>query len=105
MPLPTWLFSSCLELCDNLIPLALLSLRAGGFKTGVNFGHDPQGKTLGILGMGRIGHAIKAHCDPFSLKTGYHNHNPLSGEQAEGTEYVSFHRPIEESDIISINVL
>lgn len=55
--------------------------------------------------MGRIGHAIKARCDPFSLKTGYHNHNPLSGEQAEGAEYVSFHGPIEESDIISINVL
>ncbi|KAJ5736369.1 uncharacterized protein N7483_001494 [Penicillium malachiteum] len=61
-------------------------------------------KTLGLLGMGRIGRAIKARCDPFGLKTVYHNRNPLSAEQAAGTEYVSFEKLLEESDIISINV-
>lgn len=81
-----------------------MSLRAGSFKTAVDFGHDPQGKTLGILGMGRIGRAIKTRCDPFGLKTVYHNRNPLSAEQAAGAEYVSFSKLIEESDIISINV-
>ena len=83
---------------------ALSALRMGKFKAGVDFGHDPQGKTLGILGMGRIGRAIKARCDPFGLKTVYHNRNPLSFEQAAGAEYVSFDKLIEESDIISVNV-
>ncbi|PWY80856.1 hypothetical protein BO94DRAFT_602257 [Aspergillus sclerotioniger CBS 115572] len=83
---------------------AMSALRAGKFKAGVDFGHDPQGKTLGILGMGRIGRAIKARCDPFGLKTVYHNRNPLSAEQAAGAEYVSFDKLIEESDIISVNV-
>ncbi|KAL3469807.1 D-isomer specific 2-hydroxyacid dehydrogenase [Aspergillus californicus] len=83
---------------------AISSLRAGKFKKGVEFGHDPQGKTLGILGMGRIGRAIKHRCDPFALKTVYHNRNPLSAEQAAGAEYVSFEKLITESDIISINV-
>ncbi|PYI20035.1 2-hydroxyacid dehydrogenase [Aspergillus violaceofuscus CBS 115571] len=83
---------------------AMQALHAGKFKTGVDFGHDPQGKTLGILGMGRIGRAIKARCDPFGLKTVYHNRNPLSAEQAAGAEYVSFNKLVEESDIISVNV-
>ncbi|KAJ6021421.1 hypothetical protein N7540_006925 [Penicillium herquei] len=87
----------------QLIP-AMVALRAGEFKKGVEFGHDPQGKTLGILGMGRIGRAIKARCDPFGLKTVYHNRNPLLAEQAAGAEYVSFDKLLEESDIISINV-
>ena len=83
---------------------SIVSLRAGSFKKGVDFGHDPQGKTLGILGMGRIGRAIKARCDPFGLKTIYHNRNPLSDKEAAGAEYVSFDQFLAESDIISVNV-
>ncbi|KAJ5765413.1 hypothetical protein N7520_004972 [Penicillium odoratum] len=83
---------------------SIFSLRAGNFKRGVDFGHDPQGKTLGILGMGRIGRAIKHRCDAFGLKTVYHNRNPLSVEQAAGAEYVSFQKLLTQSDIISLNV-
>lgn len=83
---------------------SLSSLRAGKFKTGLDFGHDPQGKILGILGMGRIGRAIKKRAEPFGLITKYHNRNPLSSDQAAGAEYVSFEKLLAESDIISINV-
>ncbi|KAJ6071905.1 hypothetical protein N7499_009919 [Penicillium canescens] len=83
---------------------AIFSLRAGTFKKGVDFGHDPQQKLLGILGMGRIGRAIKARCDPFGLKSIYHNRNPLSPEEAAGAEYASFEQLLATSDIISVNV-
>ncbi|KAB8204984.1 D-isomer specific 2-hydroxyacid dehydrogenase [Aspergillus parasiticus] len=83
---------------------SLNSLRAGKFKTGLDFGHDPQGKILGILGMGRIGRAIKKRAEPFGLITKYHNRKPLSPDQAAGAEYVSFEKLLAESDIISINV-
>ena len=83
---------------------SLSSLRNGNFKKGVDFGHDPQGKVLGILGMGRIGRAIKARGEPFGLTTLYHNRRALSNEQAAGAEYVSFETLLSESDIISINV-
>ncbi|CAG8948211.1 unnamed protein product [Penicillium salamii] len=83
---------------------AISSLRAGNFKQGVSFGHDPQNKTLGILGMGRIGRAIKTRCDPFGLKTIYHNRNPLSSQEAAGATYVSFEQLLATSDIISVNV-
>ncbi|KAJ5348847.1 hypothetical protein MYU51_007127 [Penicillium brevicompactum] len=83
---------------------AISSLRAGKFKAGVDFGHDPQQKTLGILGMGRIGRALKARCDPFGIKTIYHNRNPLSSQAAADATYVSFQQLLETSDIISLNV-
>ncbi|OKL64326.1 hypothetical protein UA08_00895 [Talaromyces atroroseus] len=83
---------------------SILSLRAGNFKEGLDFGHDPQGKTLGILGMGRIGRATKQRCDAFGLKTIYYNRRALPSEQAAGAEYVSFEKLLIESDIISINV-
>lgn len=70
----------------------------------MDFGHDPQGKVLGILGMGRIGRAIKARCQPFGIITKYHNRNPLPTEQAAGADYVSFEQLLKESDIISVNV-
>jgi glyoxylate reductase len=47
---------------------ALGTLRKGAFKQGVDFGHDPQSKILGILGMGRIGRAVKRRAEPFGLK-------------------------------------
>lgn len=59
---------------------------------------------LGILGMGRIGRAIKKRGDPFGLVMRYHNRRPLPDEEAAGAEYVSFDRLLAESDIISVNV-
>lgn len=39
------------------------------------FGQSLQGKTLGILGLGRIGKAIAERALPFGLKIAYHNRN------------------------------
>jgi glyoxylate reductase len=80
------------------------SLRKGTFKQGIDFGHDPQGKILGILGMGRIGRAVKRRAEPFGLKITYHNRQPLSEELAAGARYVSFNQLLKESDIISVHV-
>jgi glyoxylate reductase len=80
------------------------SLRKGTFKQGIDFGHDPQGKILGILGMGRIGRAVKRRAEPFGLKITYHNRQPLSEEVASGARYVSFDQLLKESDIISVHV-
>lgn len=82
----------------------LETLRAGKFKQGVPFGRDPQGKTLGILGMGRIGRAIKARCDPLGVTTQYHNRSQLSPELAAGANYVSFEALLTTSDILLIAI-
>lgn len=44
----------------------------GAFK----FGQDLKGKTLGILGLGRIGKAIANRAIPFGLEIAYHNRKP-----------------------------
>ncbi|KAJ4314587.1 hypothetical protein N0V84_008811 [Fusarium piperis] len=83
---------------------SLKSLREGKFKQGIDFGHDPKGKTLGILGMGRIGRAVKHRAAPFGLKVIYHNRKPLSAGLAADCPYVSFDELLRTSDIISIHV-
>lgn len=98
--LAVWLLLGALR---QLNP-ALNTLRKGDFKKGVKFGHDPQNKTLGILGMGRIGRAVKRRVEPFGLKVVYHNRKQLSEDEAAGAHYVSFDQLLSDSDIISIHV-
>ncbi|KAM6506649.1 hypothetical protein FSOLCH5_013623 [Fusarium solani] len=83
---------------------SLKSLREGKFKQGIDVGHDPKGKTLGILGMGRIGRAVKHRAAPFGLNVIYHNRKPLSADLAAGCPYVSFDELLRTSDIISIHI-
>ncbi|KAH8817097.1 D-isomer specific 2-hydroxyacid dehydrogenase [Xylogone sp. PMI_703] len=83
---------------------AINSIHRGNFKKGIDFGHDPQGKTLGILGMGRIGKAVVQRALPFGMKPIYHNRTKLPEDQAGGATYVSFDQLLAESDILSIHV-
>lgn len=82
----------------------LNGIRTGRFKENVKFGNDPQGKTLGILGMGRIGKEVKRRVTPFGLRVIYHSRKELPASETEGATYVSFDQLISESDIISIHV-
>jgi glyoxylate reductase len=82
----------------------ITALHAGQFKQGVDFGHDPEGKLLGILGLGRIGKAVVKRARAFGLVPMYHNRQQLSPQQADGVQYVSFEDLLAESDIISIHV-
>lgn len=67
-------------------------------------GHNPQGKTLGILGMGRIGKNLKKKAEVFGMKVMYHNRNKLSEELAMGAVYTSFDNLLSQSDVLSINL-
>ena len=39
----------------------------------LDLGHDPQGRVLGILGMGGIGRNLKKKAEVFGMTTIYHN--------------------------------
>jgi len=67
-------------------------------------GHDPQGKVLGILGMGGIGRNIKRKAEVFGMTTIYHNRRKLDPEMAGGAEYVSFEDLLKRSDVLSLNL-
>jgi lactate dehydrogenase-like 2-hydroxyacid dehydrogenase len=67
-------------------------------------GHDPEGKTLGILGMGGIGRNLKKKAEAFGMEVQYHNRSVLSDELAGGAKYVSFHELLSTSDVLSLNL-
>ncbi|RAK91531.1 glyoxylate reductase [Aspergillus costaricaensis CBS 115574] len=67
-------------------------------------GHDPQGKVLGILGMGGIGRNLKKKAEAFGMQVIYHNRRKLSEELADGARYVSFDELLAESDVVSLNL-
>lgn len=67
-------------------------------------GHDPEGKTLGILGMGGIGRNLRKKAEAFSMRVIYHNREKLDDELAGGAVYVSFDELLATSDVISLNL-
>ncbi len=69
-------------------------------------GLDLQGKTLGILGLGRIGGTLAKRAKAFGMNTIYHNRKRISKskEKTLAVKYVSFEKLISQSDIISIHV-
>jgi lactate dehydrogenase-like 2-hydroxyacid dehydrogenase len=71
----------------------------------VPFGWDTEGKTLGILGLGRIGLEVLKRSRGFPMMVIYHD--LVRKEQLEeeyGIEYVSFDELLEKSDILTIHV-
>ena len=69
-------------------------------------GTDLKSKTLGILGLGRIGSALAIRAKAFGMNIIYHNRVRLqpSKEKRYNSRYVSFLRLVKDSDIISIHV-
>ncbi|KAI1851484.1 hypothetical protein JX265_013231 [Neoarthrinium moseri] len=69
-------------------------------------GHDPQGKVLGILGMGGIGRNMAKKARVFGMRIIYHNRTRL-GEDIEkecDAEYRGFEDLLRESDVLSLNL-
>ena len=69
-------------------------------------GVDLQGKTIGIVGLGRIGSTLAKRAKAFDMKIIYHNrkHVTKSKEKSLDAKYVSFEKLITESDFLSIHV-
>ncbi|CAK7214898.1 glyoxylate reductase [Sporothrix curviconia] len=81
----------------------------GGTWTGLlppePLGRDPDGKTLGILGMGGIGRCLKRKMAVFGMtRVLYHNRTPLPEELADGAQYVGFDELLAQSDVLSLNL-
>ena len=69
-------------------------------------GFEVNGKTLGIIGMGRIGRAVAERAKGFKMKILYYDAYRLPPEMEEklGAEYVPLETLLKESDIVSIHV-
>ncbi|EHY57598.1 4-methyl-2-oxopentanoate reductase A [Exophiala dermatitidis] len=84
--------------------IPLTAIKAGKWKGNTPLGHDPKGKTLGILGMGGIGRAMAKRARAFGMKIAYHNRSRLSPELEDGATYLSFEELLAQSDVLSLNL-
>jgi lactate dehydrogenase-like 2-hydroxyacid dehydrogenase len=90
------------------LPEAQQVVRTGQFvrwETQMLLGMELSGKTLGIVGFGRIGQAMARRALGFGMKVIYHNRhraNPTH-ERRLGARYVSFEELLAQSDVISLH--
>jgi len=83
-------------------------VRAGRWKTWEPLGHigqDLLGKTLGIVGMGRIGFALARRCrGGWNMRVLYHDTRPNArAEQQLDARRVDFDTLLAESDFVSVH--
>ena len=71
-----------------------------------NLSHSLYGKTLGIIGMGRIGQALARRAVASGMQIIYHNRHRLSDEieQKHHAAYVDFQTVLQDSDFVSLNL-
>ena len=69
-------------------------------------GADVWGKTLGLVGFGRIGRAVARRAAGFQMKVLYSDaiRAPLDVEKAAKAEYRDFNTLLAESDFVSVHV-
>lgn len=90
----------------RMIPTADRSTKAGGWDRKKFTGVELFGKTLGIVGLGRIGFLVANRAKAFGMKIIAHDHfvNPDSFTVSEiGAELVSLDELFKRSDVISVH--
>ena len=72
-----------------------------------NLSHSLYGKTLGIIGMGRIGQALARRALAAGMTIIYHNRRPITDTQspiADQVRYVSKEELLQTADFVSLNL-
>jgi glyoxylate reductase len=75
------------------------------FRPKANLGIELKNKTLGILGLGRIGIQMALRCKgAYNMKVIYCNRKPaVEAEKLLGASFVSFEELLQQSDVVSVH--
>ncbi|MGR3889873.1 NAD(P)-dependent oxidoreductase [Pseudomonas sp. 1152_12] len=101
-------FALILATARRVVELAHM-VRAGQWNNTIgpaHFGSDVHGKTLGIIGMGRIGEALaqRGHFG-FGMPVIYHSHSPKPlVEERFGAQYRSLEGLLKEADFVCLTL-
>lgn len=101
-------FALILATARRVVELANM-VREGRWKRNLgpaHFGSDVHGKTLGIIGMGRIGEALaqRGHFG-FGMPVIYHSHSPKPAvEQRFNAQYRSLDELLQQADFICLTL-
>ena len=101
-------FALILATARRVVELADM-VRAGQWNKNIgpaHFGSDVHGKTLGIIGMGRIGEALaqRGHFG-FGMPVIYHSHSPKPAVEARfGAQYRSLQDLLKEADFVCLTL-
>ena len=81
------------------------NVRNGRWKAGLEPASDPEGRTVGIIGMGGIGSALARRLLAFDMKIIYYNRNPIQPPPNFPCTYVpNLDDLLAQSDVISLNL-
>ncbi len=90
----------------RFIAAADASMRAGGFQTGVPAGTVLEGKTLGIIGLGKIGSRMSRYGQALGMRVLAWSQNLTSDKaQAAGAKLVDKATLLAESDAVSLHLV
>lgn len=80
--------------------------RFEGWKPGLLLGRTVYGKTMGIIGMGRIGEAVAQRAQGFNMEILYYNRKQLPDEKEKelNVKYVKLPELLGSADFISLHV-
>jgi phosphoglycerate dehydrogenase-like enzyme len=82
------------------------AIRAGGFQEGVGFGYELYGRTLGVIGLGRLGARLARYGAALDMEVIAWSQN-LTAERARacGAALVSKEELLARSDVISLHLV
>ena len=76
-----------------------------GWQPNIFLGHNLTGKTLGIVGLGRIGTMVALRAQGFGMKVLYYNRDRVQDRERElGVEYQELEQLLAESDYVTLHV-
>lgn len=88
---------------NRKIHMAYMRTMQGNFTLDGLMGFNIHGKVIGIIGMGRVGHAFARIMEGFGCIILSYDVERNEGYIKEGIQYVSLEELLEKSDIISIH--
>jgi phosphoglycerate dehydrogenase-like enzyme len=88
------------------LPAADAAIRAGGFQAGVPVGSQLAGKTIGLIGLGRLGSRMARYAAALDMKVlGWSPNLTAERAAAAGASFVPRDELLTQADIVSLHIV